>query len=374
MAANASIQETELLERAIVWLRQTLPSAWKVERSTAQYTTSGTEPFRPDSMIEIQSPNGTVAFLVDAKESLSPRDAERLLTGVAQAFRRMSGTPLLVVSNWLSARTQELLREQDVNYLDLTGNAAIQNNCPALFIRNSGANRNPVPIERERAGLRGPKASRLIRTLLDVQPTYSVGELAEATALTPGYVSRLLGALEYEALVERSSNGGVTSVAVAPLLRRWVEVYDLVRSNEPLRMLAPQGPAEAFNQIATLDDSLGVVVTGSFAAVRWASVAAPAMLIAYVRDPVAVSRDLNLLAVKDGANVLLMRPYDQVVWDRTTTSGGVAYAAVSQVAADCLTGPGRMPEEGEALIEWMSEDSGWQARSLGETAAGSSPG
>lgn len=359
MSANAQLQETELLDRAIDWLRQTLPDNWKVERSTTQYSMPGqTEPFRPDSMIEIQSPNGNVALLVEARESFSPRDAERLLPGVAKPLRRMSNTPLLVVSNWLSARTRELLREQDVNYLDLTGNADIRTNYPAIFLSHSGASRNPAPAERERAGLRGAKAGRLIRTLLDIPAPYSVSELAQLTGLTPGYVSRLLSALEYEALVDRSRTGAVTSVARAPLLRRWVETYDVLNSNESTRLLAPQGPLEAFNEMAALDDHSGLVVTGSFAAVRAASVTAPALLMAYVRDPVAVTEALNLLPVREGANVVLLRPYDDVVWERTTKSGGITFAAFSQVAADLLTGPGRMPEEGAALIEWLEESGG----------------
>lgn len=373
MSANNVMQETTLLDQAIAWLGQTLPGNWKVERSTPQYTTPGsTEPFRPDSMIEIQAPTGTTAFVVEAKETFAPRDAERLLPGVADAFRRMSGTHLLVVSNWLSARTQELLREQDVNYLDLTGNAYVQANHPAIFIRSTGANRNPAPAERERAGLRGPKASRLIRILLDRLPPYSVRDLAQMTALTPGYVSRLLSALEYDALVDRSRTGAVKTVARAPLLRRWVEVYDVLKSNQPTHLLASQGPLEAFNRVAGLDDDSGIVVTGSFAAVRAAPVAAPAMLMAYVRDPVAVATALNLLPARQGANVVLLRPYDEVVWERTNRFDGVRYAAFSQVAADLLTGPGRMPEEGDALIEWLDQGNGdrWTMGSPGAITVG----
>jgi len=42
-----------------------------------------------------------------------------------------------------------------------------------------------------------------------------------------------------------------------------------------------------------------------------------------------------------------------VVFERTWTQGDVAYPALAQVAADCLTGADRMPAEGEALLEWM---------------------
>jgi hypothetical protein len=42
------------------------------------------------------------------------------------------------------------------------------------------------------------------------------------------------------------------------------------------------------------------------------------------------------------------------VFERTWEEAGSVFAALSQVAVDCLTGPDRMPSEGEALIEWMA--------------------
>lgn len=34
---------------------------------------------------------------------------------------------------------------------------------------------------------------------------------------------------------------------------------------------------------------------------------------------------------------------------------GIPHVALSQVALDCLAGPGRMPAEGEAVIEYMKD-------------------
>jgi hypothetical protein len=56
-----------------------------------------------------------------------------------------------------------------------------------------------------------------------------------------------------------------------------------------------------------------------------------------------------------GANVTLLRPFDDVVWERKSADAGVTYAAASQVAVDCLTGNGRMPAEGAAVLRWMTE-------------------
>ncbi|MGA7173131.1 MAG: hypothetical protein WCB86_05575 [Candidatus Dormiibacterota bacterium] len=66
------------------------------------------------------------------------------------------------------------------------------------------------------------------------------------------------------------------------------------------------------------------------------------------------TRDAHgLLPADRGANLILLQPFDPVVFDPTSTQGPITYAAPSQVAVDCPTGNGRMPSEGDALIDWM---------------------
>jgi hypothetical protein len=45
-----------------------------------------------------------------------------------------------------------------------------------------------------------------------------------------------------------------------------------------------------------------------------------------------------------------------VVFDRADTIDGLRVAALSQVAVDLLTGPGRNPSEATALLDWMEAD------------------
>jgi len=285
-------------------------------------------------------------------------------------LRTLAGNvPVLVVAPWLSPRSQELLDKESINFIDLTGNALVRLENPAVYIKTTGATRNPDPEPRGRARVRGPKAARLVRLLADVRPPYGVREIANVTQLAPGYVSRLLDALNREALIERSRKGEVESVNVPALLRRWAESYDVLKTNETWRFIAPGGVAKAVQLLAEESPTARVAITGSFAAVRFAPVAAPALVLAYCQDIPPVADALDLLPADDGANVLLLRPFDRVVWDRTTTNNGVTYVAPSQAVVDCLTGTGRMPAEGEALLKWMAEnESRWRLNSLGELA------
>jgi hypothetical protein len=240
---------------------------------------------------------------------------------------------------------------------------------PAVFIRTIGATRNPEPAAREVARLRGPKAGRLVRAVVDVRPPYGVRELAESIGLTAGYVSRLLDSLDRDAIVDRSRKGEVVAVDYPALLRRWVETYDVLRSNETRRYVAPEGARKTLDRLKSISLSGRAAVTGSFAAGRLAPVAAPALLLAYA-DRIAETADaLDLLPADEGTNVILLRPFDEAVWSRLDRDDGIAYVAPSQAAADCLTGTGRMPAEGEALLAWMAEnEESWRVPSLRDLA------
>jgi hypothetical protein len=365
MSANEPIPETDVIDRAVAWLGERLPEQWEVERGADVVEPDGVP--RREPVLHIRSPNRTIGTVaVEARSSLEPREAASLLGGLAQTLRSLAGSvPVLVIAPWLSARTRELLTVQGVNYIDLTGNALVSLSSPGLFISSQGADRNPQPQARRQALLRGPRAARLIRLLVDVRPPYGVTELALAAGLTPGYVSRLLDALDREALVERSRRGVVESVDFAGLLRRWSETYDVLRANGAFTFLAPNGAGDALERLAAASIDGRWLITGSFAAVRLAPVAAPASLVLYCEQPATLARELGLVPADEGANVVLLAPFDMVVWKRSSEDAGLRYAAVSQVTVDCLTGTGRMPAEGEALLEWMrANEPAWRYESL----------
>ncbi|MDA8039666.1 MAG: hypothetical protein M0Z69_11010 [Actinomycetota bacterium] len=366
MTANLSSEEAELLDQAVAWLQSVLPPAWGVAVSNRTNVTP-TGPVAIDAVMNLTTQQGVVQFLVEAKRNLMPKDAEQLFSGLARRYRQVNpfGTVTLVVAPWLSPRTREVLTAEGINYIDLTGNARIEVPSPALFLRFQGADRDPNPAPRGKARVRGPRAGRLIRFLVDVSPPYSVSEVASTTGLNPGYASRLLDSLDEDALIERGKRGVVTSTDISALLRRWTETYDVFKTNRSSTFVAPPGPAELLRRIANGPEAERVVVTGSFAAVRWAPVAAPALLVAYVQDLEAMSQNFALLPADRGANVALLRPFDDVVWSRRVREDGISYAAPSQVAADCLTGNGRMPAEGDALLTWMiANESVWRAPCL----------
>lgn len=378
MTENSLIPENTLVERAIVALRDLVPAAWEIERSALQMAPAGGEQRRVADALSIRGDSGAQAtMIVEAKSTISPRAIEALFSSRLTTTYLQIGSdyPLLFVAEWLSPRTRELLEERGANYLDLTGNAFIRLPQPALFIRTQGSSKSPLPKRTAEVRLRGAKAGRLVRLLLDVRPPFGVRDLAEASGVAVSYVSRLLDTLDRDALIERTDQGGVGGVDVPRLLRRWAESYDVFASNQAVTYLAPKGPKDVLRRLPGLTNSGRVAVTGSFAAVRLEPVAGPSFLMMYAWNQELLAERLGLLPTEEGSNIALLTAYDPIVWEANEEGGGtwdredvpdpVRYVAPSQVAIDCLTGNGRMPQEGEAVVKWlMANTDVWRASSL----------
>jgi len=312
-----------------------LPDAWKLN-VVGRSDTGGS--------IRLAAPDDTAAVItVMVRSRLAAREAAALLE---------SGGPKIIAAPWLSPRTRELLEDGGFNYIDQTGNASIKINRPGLVVRAQGALRDPSPPPRTRPSLRGPRAWALMRTLVEVQPPYGVTELSRVLGMDPGYVSRLLTTLSEELLITRKPRSPVERVEWESLLRQIAVDYTLYKSNETTSWIAGAGPERFLQDLAAIEDTEWAV-TGSFAAKRLVSVAPAAVAVVYTEDPERLAEVARLRQVRAGGNVRLARPYDPIVFERTWTRSHLVYASIPQVAVDCLTGPGRMPAEGESLLVWM---------------------
>jgi len=270
----------------------------------------------------------------------------------------------MVYAEWLSPRTRELLRERRVGYTDGTGNTDLRLSQPALVIVTDGADRDPDPKPASGPTLRGPRAWALMRTLAEVRPPYTASDLAASLAIDKGYVSKVLQSLAADRLIEREPRRQVTDVAWEALIRRIVSSYSLFDSNETSTRVASSGPARL------LDDLVGKsvrrwAVSGSFAVSGLISVAAAQTAVIYADDPERLAKVAGLLPTDTGANVALAKPFDPIVFDRARADGSYPRVSLAQTAIDLLTGTARMPEEGEALLDWMlRNEPRWRSRTL----------
>lgn len=336
------------LDDTVSRLRALLPDDWRV-------AVARREPI--GGLVTVADDEGrqTDVYVV-AQDRLEPRDLDRL--------RLPKGS--LVSAVWLSLRTRELLREYGASYLDRTGNTEIRLRKPALYVRTAGADRDPDPRPSTAPGLRGPKAWALLRTLVEVDPPYTAGDLARALSLDDGYVSKVLQGLTEERLIERRPRGPVTATSWESLLRQLATTYRLFDANTTSTWVAAAGPTQLLADLPSCG-AAAWAVTGSFAASSIVSVAAPEIAVIYTPDPERLAKVGRLLPATSGANVILAEPYDDIVFRRGWPRATFPCASVAQIALDSLTGSARMPAEGAALVEWMNRNpTRWRRAALGD--------
>ncbi|MFO0722867.1 MAG: hypothetical protein U1E65_03715 [Myxococcota bacterium] len=335
------VQDNILIRKGLRELERRLPPRWSVVDA------SGTAIH--DAVAQIRAPDRRVAsLLITARARLDPKAVSHL----ADTSRRTASAEVaLIVAPYLSASTRARLRDEEVAYLDLTGNIRIVIAEPGLFIEAQGASEDPNREERPPRSLRGPKAGRIVRALVDRKEAPGVRELAALTKIDAGYVSRVLRFLDLEALITRVGHGRIQSVDWPALLRRWAQEAPLESRGEMKTYLDPRGPSALVNRLANSDEKY--VVTGSIAAAAFAPVAPTRLAAIWIRDADQAATRLGLRFTEAGANVLLVEPNDHDVFARAEERNGVWYASPSQIAVDLLTSPGRGPAEGEELIDWM---------------------
>lgn len=351
LAPPALDREVDILRRAISVLNGLLPDDWSVEVSDDVRLDAP----RVDAVVVLRAPDRSqVTLVVECRRGFVTRDLPAVREQLESASAQMTArTVPAVVARYLSASARAWLDENGVSYIDATGNVRIVAKRPALVLRDRGADRDPYRGPgRPRGTLRGEPAARVVRALVDFSSPPTVPELIERSGASTGAAYRVVDFLLEEGLIERSPRGPIRTIAWRRLLERWSQDYGFQRGNTVVSAIQPRGVRALVTDLARAH-SLRYAVTGSLAAERWESYAPVRLASLYVDDTMSAVEQLGLRLVDTGANVLLAAPKFDVVFDRTTDIEDVTYVSVSQAAVDLLTGPGRNPAEGQALLDWM---------------------
>ncbi|MCC6812241.1 MAG: hypothetical protein IT381_32770 [Deltaproteobacteria bacterium] len=338
--------DNTLVRDAVRALQQRLPPGWEAEARAPKGDV--------DAFVRLTAPNQLSGLIaLEARQRLDPKAVVLLAD---QLSRRPDDKPLIVVARYLSGATRERLRERGLGYLDLTGNTRIVVRDPGLFIETQGASEDPEREQRPARSLKGAKAGRIVRALVDLKTPAGVRELAAQTKIDAGYVSRVLSLLDTEALITRAGRGRIETIDWPALLRRWATDSPLETRGSTATYLEPRGLPALLARLAKSNETYAV--TGSSAAAAFAPIAPARLATIWLRDAKLAAERLGLRPAESGANVLLVEPADDNVFEGMTERDGVNYAAPSQTAADLLTSPGRGPAEAEELINWMRANEG----------------
>jgi hypothetical protein len=368
MVAQA-VDEHAVLEEGVARLAELLGVGFEVAPYRANgLAGSDDHEDATDSVYTVRALNTSASYaqvVIEAKSSLTPAAAQEVLLPQVRLLRQLYGqATVLVIAPWLSPRTREVLASRKVSYLDLTGNVDLR--LPTgVLIRTEGAQQNPDPTPHRRSrGLSGASAGVITRLLVDFTPPYRQKDLAIVGKVSPGYVSRIFQTLDDEALITRDGPS-IVDVNWQALLRARADTYDVLRANHAVTMAARKGPEAVYRNLIAQGSENTAAITGSYAAREVAPVAVGGPLMIYV-DPGPhsiehVADELSLLPAATG-NIILLQPSNRGPLLGRRPFGAAEHVALSQLVIDCLSGPGRMPAEGEALLAYMATTDTWRHR------------
>ena len=360
---NSYKSATKLMDAAVEEIGTRLPLPWLLlDREREAAVRFPQDSIRMiDAIWELRDPDGLSSdILVEVKvKPVEPRmvgSVAAKLKALSESICEQTGAipAHMLISTYLSPLARERLTEAGISYADSTGNIRFTVDRPAVYIETQGADRNPFREDRPLRSLKGGRAARVVRGFLDYRPPFGTRELAGKTGSSTAMVSRVSSLLEPDEIVTKESpRGRIVWVDWEALARRWAMDYDFASSNALTTWLEPRGTWALLSRLP--DTDIRYAVTGSFAGYRLAPIAEPRLAALYVEDPDTAAQSLGLRPAEAGGNVLLVRPFDPVAFERTEYDDGITFARVTQVLLDLMIGPGRGPAEAEALLAWMRD-------------------
>jgi hypothetical protein len=301
---------------------------------------------------------GPHRFVIEAKSAGSTdqvASAIRQLEEFQQAYP--DAIPLVVVP-FMSTGGRAYAAERGMSWLDLSGNASISG--PAVRILVDGKPNQFVRPGRPR-DLFAPRSARVTRALL-LEPfaPRSQIQLARATGLNSGTVSRVVAALLEGGFVERISwtagetPGAVRVVDPNLLLDAWREAADFsVQRIHRYAVAARTGEDLAKRAAAILADAhVDPAATGLVAAWCYAPYADFRTVSFYVRELPPTERLLKELGAREeprGGNLWLVLPKDEGVRMGLQVLKGIPCVSAVQTYVDLRGHPERASDAATAI-------------------------
>jgi hypothetical protein len=303
----------------------------------------------PDLILKVQN----YIFLVHFKFM----DTIELLHRLALDSRRKARSlkkyqiPLLVVP-FMAGPLKEYCLKHDISWLDLSGNAHIKG--PGLVIRIGG--RPPVKVGGRTFGVFAPNSSRITRQLLmNPEGRISQRRLSHLADVDEGFTSRIVKNLLNTGAIARDSEGQLSVPNPALLLNSWHEAYDFNKHTILKGHIAARSSEELLLKFPRLMKpiSMKYAATGLGAAWLYDHFANFRIVTFYLeqRPDEEVLKEFNFIEGDQGANIWLVMPNDEGVFQGSREVDGVICVHPIQVYLDLKGHPERSVEAAESLRE-----------------------
>jgi len=290
--------------------------------------------------------------MAEVKNNGQPRFARLAVYELKDRLGSQTMAYGVFIAPYISPEAGKICEEAGIGYLDLAGNCLIS--FETIYIHKTGIP-NPKIQKRELRSLYSPKAERVLRVLLtEPKRTWKMSELAQASEVSLGQVANVKKLLLDREWISTSANG-MRLARPSELLDEWTQEYNFER-NEVLDYYAMAEIPEIEGHLAETCQKLGLkyALTGSSSAARIAPMVRYQRASAYVRGDLSILiQALGWKPVSSGANISLLRPYDEGVLYGAEGIEGVYITAPVQTYLDLQSFRGRGQEAAQAVRKEM---------------------
>jgi hypothetical protein len=354
--------EAEVLTQAMKQIRSNLEPLMGI---TAEVEKLLAGMHQVDAMIKLSAQARELSkFVVEIKGLPEIRDVQRASRQIQELAMLAKNSQPMIVGKFLSPPVQEWLRKANISFADATGNFSLVDPNKLLFIQSDmGAKTNPWKGPgRERSTLKGEAASRVVRGLIQLEPPYSLPKLIKVIGSSNGVTYRVVEYLEKQGLLVRDEvetnkrvTSKITKVDWQGLLEAWAKDYSFNEYNAVTSYMDSRGIDEVLRKLRNINSSV-YAITGSVAASNYEKYAESKQLRIYAKNAEKLAEELKLVEVESGVNVQIATTQYKSVFENTRIMSNLNLVAIPQIAVDLLSGPGRNPSEGKAIMKWMKEN------------------
>ena len=349
-----SINERETINEFIKKLPSLLPN---MDIEDISYEIPIDKKSYSNIMVKILTGNKKKNLLIEVKSNGEPRFVERSIYQLKNLTKIKKGIYPVFVAPYISERAREILKSENIGYIDLIGDAYLQFDS-VLVDRISIAERKTE--RRLNRGIFASKATRILRAILnDPGKKWKNTELANICRMSPAGVYFVVNQLEDKGYVSRDEDKSIKLIDSKRLLKNWASNWTVEKSRSNAFFSFARSPEEIILKLAKAADELNLKY--AFTGMAGASMVAP--FVRYNDVWVYISGDLNEIVKKldlrptsSGANIRIFEPFDDGIFMDFREIRGINVVSNIQLFVDLFTYPGRGQEQAEKILEINSKE------------------
>jgi hypothetical protein len=289
-------------------------------------------------------------LLVEVKTFGQPRLVRNAVNQLLRFRSEFPNAYGIVMAPYISTQAAEICLKDGFGYADLAGNCRIS--FDQVFISKEGRE-NRFSRRRDLRSLYSPKAERVLRQLFAAPiRSWKMQLLAKEADVSLGQVANVKRLLLDREWIEPGENG-FRLTSPAKLLEEWSENYDFGR-NSIREYYSLLSVANLESRLADHCEQKNVryALAGFSSAARFAPMVRYQRAMAYVSGNIGeIAGQLELKSVASGANISLVEPYDDGVFNGAKIKNTVKVTSPLQTYLDLCGIKGRGEEAAEFLKE-----------------------